>query len=114
MEKPLYRYLATVNKVIDGDSVNLTIDEGFRHKWTTTCRMMHINASEMNSPDPDEREKAKAAFNFLSRRLPVGTQVYIISKNLDKYGRPEVEIYLNGKSINKELVEEGFAVVYKK
>lgn len=113
MKQPLYRYMATVNKVIDGDTINLTIDTGFRHTWTSNARMAEINAPEKTSLDDKIREKAMASMEYLQKRLPVGTEVYIISRRLDKYGRPLVSIYVGEKCINDEMVVKGFAVVYK-
>jgi endonuclease YncB( thermonuclease family) len=113
MELTLYRYMATVNRVIDGDTAELIIDEGFKHSWKVSCRFAGINAPELTSDDPATREKAAASRNYLALRLPIGKQVYIKSEKLDKYGRPIVTVYdLSGVNINDELLEKGFAIKY--
>lgn len=111
---PLYRYMATVVKVIDGDSIVLNIDEGFRHFWRVSCRLSHIDAPELRSQDEELKIKAKEATEYLKNRLPIGSMVYIISKNLDKYGRPEAEMFYEGVSINQEMIDKGLAVAYKR
>ncbi len=111
-EKKLWDYNAEVNRVIDGDSVELIIDEGFRHSWRVSCRMKHINADELRSTDPLTRAMAQKARDYLIKRLPKGTSVYIISRNLDKYGRPEIDLFLNDTNINQEMLDKGLAVPF--
>lgn len=105
-------YYATLNRVVDGDTINVTIDEGFKHYWTINTRLAHINAPELNSTDPVIKAKAQAAKDYLTQRLPVGTILNIISKQLDDYGRPIVQVYYQSADINQEMIDKGFAVKY--
>jgi micrococcal nuclease len=100
----MYNYKAIVNRVIDGDTVNLTIDLGFRLSYTANCRMAGINAPEMSE------DAGKASRTALMESLPVGQEVDIISTGLDKYGRPIVVIKANGTDINIKMITQGFAV----
>jgi micrococcal nuclease len=102
----MYNYKAIVNRVVDGDTVNLKIDLGFRLSYTANCRMAGINAPEMSE---DAGKQSKAA---LMENLPVGHVVDIISTGLDKYGRPIVVIKVNGTDINIKMITQGFAVKY--
>ena len=102
----MYKYKATVLKVIDGDTVKLTIDLGFRLSYTANCRMAAINAPEMSE------DAGKASRAALMEYLPVGEIVDIISTGLDKYGRPIVVIKANGTDINIKMITQGFAVKY--
>lgn len=102
----LYNYKATVLKVIDGDTVKLKIDLGYCIEWISNCRLAGINAPEIST---EEGVKAKA---YLSSILLSNTELLINSRKLDKYGRPVVELYFNGISINKKLVADGYAVKY--
>jgi micrococcal nuclease len=108
----LYNYKATVVRVIDGDSVELTIDLGFTVKWKSTCRLYGINTPELNSKDLALRAKALEAKQCLIDKLPAGTVVFISSKELDKYGRPLVDIYCGELHLNQWLVDNGFAETY--
>lgn len=110
--QPLYNYMATVIKIVDGDTLSLLIDTGFKHTWKTNCRLEGINTPELRSEDVEQREKAQLAKQYLLERIPPGSPVYIISRRLDKYGRPIADVYFNGESINKELVSKGYAVKY--
>lgn len=97
----MYQYKAKLNKVIDGDTVNLTIDLGFRMTMTANCRLAGINAPEMST------KEGQVAKVYLTTILP---ESFIIeSTGLDKYGRPVVKI----GNINQKMIDSGNAVKYE-
>lgn len=100
----MYTYKAKLNKVIDGDTVNLTIDLGFRMSMTANCRMAGINAPEM---DTEEGKAAKVALMYM---LPI--ELTIISTGLDKYGRPIVKLTDGKIDFNQKMIDNGNAVKY--
>lgn len=102
----MYQYNAVVNKIIDGDTVNMTIDLGFRLSYTANCRLAGINAPEMNT------EEGKTSKIALSIMLGIGDKVTINSTGLDKYGRPIVEILRKDTTVNKIMIEQGHAKPY--
>jgi micrococcal nuclease len=108
----MYNYNATIERVVDGDTVILDIDLGFTIHWKSSCRLWGIDTPELKSKDKEERAKAVIAKEYLIEALPVGSIVNINSKSLDKYGRPLVEIFVNDVNINEELVSKGLAVRY--
>jgi len=98
----MYTYKAKLNRVVDGDTVNLTIDLGFRLTYTANCRLAGINAPEMNT---DDGKVSKVA---LMQMLP--PEFTIESTGLDKYGRPVVKI----GNINDKMIKDGYAQSYDK
>lgn len=105
----MYTYKATVNRVIDGDTVNLTIDLGFRLTYTANCRLEGINAPELNTEDG---QKSKM---MLDLALPKKSQVTISSTGLDKYGRPIVIIWHfdhTQGTFNDWMINNGYAKLY--
>lgn len=108
----MYYYNSRVEKIIDGDTVRLDIDLGFTVHWKSNCRLYGVNAPELNSKDPEERIKALEAKEYLIDNLP--EKVVIQSLELDKYGRPLVDIYVDKRLINEELIQKGLAKEYKK
>ncbi len=96
----MYTYKAKLNRVVDGDTVNLTIDLGFRLTYTANCRLAGINAPEMNT------EEGKTAKVALMQMLP--ESFTIESTGLDKYGRPVVKI----GNINDKMIENEYAQSY--
>lgn len=108
----MYHYKSRVEKVIDGDTVRLDIDLGFTVHWKSNCRLYGINTPELNSKDPEEKMKALEAKQYLIDNLP--EDVEIRSRELDKYGRPLVDIYVGERLINDEIIEKGFSKTYMK
>jgi micrococcal nuclease len=100
----MYNYKAKLNRVVDGDTVNLTIDLGFRLSYTANCRLAGINAPELKNVD------GIVSHGVLSALLSDAKIVDIISTGLDKYGRPLVIVKANGTDINIKMITQGFAV----
>jgi micrococcal nuclease len=112
MLKNDYIYNAKITNIVDGDTVDVSIDLGFYVFINERIRLNGIDTPELNSSDPIKREAAKAAKAFL---LPfVGSDISIVSYKKDKYGRFLGDIYLKGNtvSINTTLINEGHAVPY--
>ena len=115
----MYIYRCRINKVVDGDTLNLTIDLGFTTYWKSNCRLAGINTPELTAVDEAVRAKANEAKQYVASKLvsslgaPV--QIYIISKTLDNYGRPLVDVYYGpgfSQHLNQELLDKGLAVKY--
>jgi micrococcal nuclease len=107
----LYNYKATVLRILDGDTIELNIDLGFTVHWKSTCRFYGINTPELKSKDAQERKRAKEARDFTSECLPIGASVIVKSKELDKYGRPLVDLYYGEDNIhlNQLLLDKKLA-----
>jgi micrococcal nuclease len=88
----MYTYKAKVGRVIDGDTVVLEIDLGFNIFHVMSCRLLGVNAPELNAKDEETQFYAVKSKEFLMSLLPVGKIVTIKSKKLDKYGRALVLI----------------------
>lgn len=104
--KSLYLYRASVSRIVDGDTVDLTVDVGFRTFVHVRVRLVDINAPEMNTP------QGRAAKVFLSQILPLGLRCEIetFKDPTDKYGRWIAEIYLpDAAKVTDRLVEAGHA-----
>lgn len=104
---PSYRYRTTVERLVDGDTLYLKIDLGFRVTTVQPVRLAGINAPEMNTIE------GKAALGWLAAKL-LGKELRIESQKGDKYGRWLGTIYIVGEdtSVNAQMVDAGVAVVY--
>jgi micrococcal nuclease len=110
---PDYTYKATVDRWVDGDTVWLTVDLGFRFTMNSDFRLYGINTPEHNQPGFHE------ATAFAEAHAPAGSPVVIRSyKDPDKYGRWIVQIFVGGTvlvgqtDLNDALVASGLAVPY--
>lgn len=103
----MFEYKAFLVRVVDGDTVDLEVDLGFRVSIQERFRLNRINAPEIKGP---EKEKGIASTNKLRELLDEGElTIKTIKDEKEKYGRYLVEIYVDGKCINDVLVHEGFA-----
>lgn len=111
----MYTYKATVNRVIDGDSVVVDIDLGF-DTWIKqqNVRIYGIDTPETRTRDPLEKAHGKLAKAFVERVLPVGSQIAITTvKDGDKFGRVLGIIRTSaGIDVASALLEEHLAVPY--
>jgi len=113
----VYTFKAEVVRVIDGDSLWLKVDVGFRMTYTDNFRLARINTPELRTKDEAVKEKAYAAKARLEQLAPPGTGVVIQTAKAGKYGRWLAELLVpdgdgNQVNINDLLVEEGHAVPY--
>jgi endonuclease YncB( thermonuclease family) len=73
-------YPATVDHVIDGDSIMLAADLGWDITLRQNVRLLGLNARELSEPG------GKEARDHLTALLPPGTPVTLVSHGWDKYG----------------------------
>jgi endonuclease YncB( thermonuclease family) len=103
-------YTATIDRVVDGDTVYLkeTI------QGTNKVRMLSIDTPETNYQGQAQEPWGTAAKNYLNQLLPSGTRVTIETdvEETDAYGRLLAHIHKGSLDINKEMVRQGHAVTY--
>lgn len=65
----------------------------------------------MEMPEPAQKNWGKAAADRLDQLLPAGQAIQIREINRDRYGSIIGEVFVNGESINLQLVTEGMAAL---
>jgi micrococcal nuclease len=120
----MYEYNAKVEKVVDGDTIDCTIDLGF-HTWKKIrVRMAGINTPESRTRDLEEKERGLAAKNRLEEILKYNDNHCMLKiSGLGKFGRALATVHVRTLSpvategltlinVNQQLIEEGHAVEY--
>lgn len=113
----MYQYKAKVDRVVDGDTMDVTIDLGFKITTHQRIRLAGINTPETYNvkSNSEEYKKGMIAKQFVIQRITDNNNEVIVETNKDtgKYGRYIGTILLadNPTSLNDELVEKGFAVI---
>jgi micrococcal nuclease len=105
----LYHYKAVVLRVIDGDTIELLIDVGFRQSLVIRARLLNINAPELHKRA--EMIAGKKSRDAL-RNLIDGKDVIIRTSKADDWGRWLVEVWIYGdyeQSVNDWMVEHRHA-----
>jgi len=111
-----YNYKARVVRIIDGDSLILNCDLGFKTHIEIPVRLAHINAMELRDANEEKRARAKQAKDELAARLtnPLVTIRSLKPFKGDKYGRYLVEITNSeGVNVNQTLLDLGLAEPYE-
>ena len=112
----MYEYNAIVERVVDGDTVDVSIDLGFHIRIHKRVILDGIDTPETRTLNPREKvfgERAKARVEEL---LPVGQEFRVVSKSYsstDMYGRSNMDFGLgDGRTICSALLKEKLAVPY--
>lgn len=102
----LYYYKAQVLRIIDGDTIDVSILIGFNISLTERLRLARINAPEVRG---EEREAGLAAKEWLISQIAIGSEILIRTEKDDSFGRYIAEIYLDDLNLNDEMVKVGHA-----
>ena len=112
----MYKYVAKVNRIIDGDSIVLDIDLGF-NTWLNnqSIRLHGIDTPETRTRDLVEKQQGFLAKDRVLGLISPGDTVIIktVLDKHEKFGRILGQIELkNGINLNQLLIEERLAVKY--
>lgn len=81
-------YSGKVEKIVDGDTMDVMIDLGFHIYKHQRIRLHQIDTPEMNSRVVDERKAARRAKDRLIELCPIGSDIIIyVHKLTGKSGR---------------------------
>lgn len=104
----MYEYLATVLRVVDGDTVNVDVDLGLDISHRIKLRLYGINAPEMSTAEGILAKQH--LIELLGTTNPV--KILTVKDKVEKYGRYLATIIVAGVNLNQQMVTDGFAVVY--
>ncbi len=111
----MYQYkVKKINRVIDGDTVDLDIDLGFGITLSHRVRLKGINAAETRTLDLEEKQAGINAKLWLEKELAREGEWFIDTTKEDKYGRILGVLYVIGDlvTINRKMLNEGIAKPY--
>lgn len=113
----MYKYKAKVERIVDGDTIDVTIDLGFKITTHQRIRLKGINTPETYNvkATSEEYKKGKIAKEFVEQRIAGNNHEIIVDTDKDtgKYGRYIGVIWLadSETSLNDELVNKGYAKI---
>ena len=120
--KSCYNFRVTkINRVVDGDTIDVTIDLGFDLTKKERVRVAGIDTPEKRTRDLEEKALGIDATNWLKEKLSkavAGDDDLVIRTELvggmGKYGRLLGWLYIGDEpvSINEEMIGEGYAWPY--
>ena len=120
--KSCYNFRVTeINRVVDGDTIDVTIDLGFDLFKKERVRVAGVDTPEKRTRNLEEKELGIHATNWLKKQLEdtiAGDEELIIRTELKggvgKYGRLLGWLYIgdNNISIYEQMIDEGYAGSY--
>jgi len=121
--KSCYNFRVTsIDKVLDGDTIDVTIDLGFDLYKKERVRVAGVDTPEKRTRNLEEKELGIHATNWLKEKLDgaiSGDDDLVIRTELvggvGKYGRLLGWLYIGGdaaSSLNEQMIEEGYAWAY--
>ena len=120
--KSCYNFrVVEINRVLDGDTIDVTIDLGFDLFKKERVRVAGVDTPEKRTRDLEEKALGYDATNWLKEKLEgavAGDDDLVIRTELvggvGKYGRLLGWLYIGDAelSLNEEMIEEGYAWAY--
>ena len=120
--KSCYNFRVTeINRVVDGDTIDVTIDLGFDLYKKERVRVAGIDTPEKRTRDLEEKALGIDATNYLKNKLEdtiAGDEELTIRTELKggmgKYGRLLGWLYIGEDtvSVNEIMIDEGYAWCY--
>ena len=110
-----------INRVLDGDTIDVTIDLGFDLYKKERVRVAGVDTPEKRTRDLEEKELGIDATNWLKEKLDgaiAGDDDLVIRTELvggmGKYGRLLGWLYIGDAtlSLNELMIDEGYAWAY--
>lgn len=112
----MYRYkIKNINRIVDGDTIDIDIDLGFSVTISSRIRLKGINTPETRTKNLEEKRKGILAKEWLEKTLTQEETWIIDTYKDDKYGRMLGIIYKENEltSINEIMIKENLAEVYE-
>jgi len=110
-----------INRVVDGDTIDVTIDLGFDLYKKERVRVAGVDTPEKRTKDPEEKALGYDATNWLKEKLEGainGDDELTVRTELvggvGKYGRLLGWLYIGDAelSLNEQMITEGYAWEY--
>ena len=110
----MYEYSCEIDRVVDGDTVDVIIDLGFKIFHKARVRMYGIDTPESRTRDLDEKARGILSKSFLQDALVQSNKVIIKTQKdaKGKFGRVLGELYVNDININQLMVDKYLAVAH--
>jgi micrococcal nuclease len=106
----VHEYQARVTGIVDGDTVDLEVDLGFRVWVRDRFRLHGYNAPESRGPERALGSTARLA--LVNKLRDANTVTVQTHKRPDKYGRWLCRIWVGERDIIQELIGEGYGRFY--
>lgn len=112
----IYR-IKEIHKIVDGDTIDASIDLGFDISLEKRIRLAGVDTPESRTTDANEKKLGLESKEWLKKRVEGAKDIIIrteLPDSTEKYGRIIGHLFINGEeiSLNNQMITEGFAWPY--
>ena len=114
----MYTYrVKSINRIVDGDTIDVTIDLGFSININQRVRVAGIDSPEKRTRDAAEKALGIDATEWMTKRINGASELIIktaVEGSMGKYGRVLGWLFVGDEdvSLNEQMINEGFAWKY--
>ena len=110
----MYEYNCTVDRVVDGDTIDVVLDLGFSVLYKSRVRLFGIDTPESRTRNKDEKARGKMASKYLEDAVNSGDVVILteLKDSRGKFGRVLGTVVVDGVDINQAMCKAHLAVPY--
>jgi len=114
----MYEYrVKKVNKIVDGDTIDVDIDLGFDISFSSRVRLAGIDTPESRTTNLKEKALGVEVKEKIKKEIAAAKDIVIKTEKPDsseKYGRILGWLFLDGNtvSLNQQLIDQGYAWTY--
>lgn len=103
----MYEYTAYVDRVIDGDTYDVTIDLGFDIAVKQRVRINAVDCPETWHPESEAEREHGLEATAAVKKLIEGKKVKIVTYKTDKWGRYICDVYIGDINLAGYLLVNG-------
>lgn len=112
----IYR-IKSIGRVVDGDTIDASIDLGFDISLEKRIRLAGVDTPESRTTDLKEKAMGLESKEWLKKKLEGAKDIIIkteLPDSTEKYGRIIGHLFINGQetSLNNQMIIEGYALAY--
>ncbi len=112
----MYTYFVkSVDRIVDGDTIDISIDLGFDLTKKERVRLAGIDTPEKRTKNEKEKEMGYQATEFLEMHLMEAKKLTVKTEKEGKFGRMLGWLYKTDEdttSINQIMIDKGYAWAY--
>ena len=112
----MYEYhVRNVNKIVDGDTIDVDIDLGFDISFSSRVRLAGIDTPESRTKDLNEKKLGLESKDWLKKALEHAKTIVIKTEKMnssEKYGRILGWLFVDGVNLNLAMIDQGYAWGY--
>ena len=111
----MYEYACTVERVVDGDTVDVVLDLGVDILYKCRVRLYGIDTPESRTRNLELKARGLLSKQYLKDKIESADQLVIQTKLKDsrgKFGRVLGSVIADGVDLNEDMIKNHYAVKY--